>query len=329
MHADGPARPRVTQHCFGLVLECDVPLPGLAVGAGSASRRARLELAGDQAIAAEWSGARPERLRDERWPDGRLFMSIDHDELRGYRIEAPGHGLVLVAPDGAHILASFPDGPAWRWQLFAFAAVLPLAATLRGVELLHASGVSAGGLAFGLVGPSGAGKSSVAMHLVARGATFLTDDALALDCSGASVTAYPGARFANFHPHELDSLDATARARLGTVVGSSVKLHLDPGAMSASSPLGALYFLTRPHAGELRIEAAEDSARALLASTFVMHVQTPERLVTHLDVYSDVARRVPIYAVRVPARATAAEVAERLLRHIDAAQPVGRQAVRP
>jgi hypothetical protein len=242
-------------------------------------------------------------------------MSIDRDPELGYRVHAPGHGLHLVSADGARVAASLPDGPAWRYQLLLFAQILPLAATLRGVELLHASAVAFDGRVAGFVAASGTGKSSVAAQLVGRGGSFFTDDALAMDRTDDAVVAHAGPRFANVHAHELDSLPAAGRERLGAEVGRSEKVHLEPPPVDEPLELVALYFLSRHGAEPLRIDALEDEARALLASTFVMHVQTPERLMTHLDVCSDIARRVPCLSVHAPQDARAAQVADSILEH--------------
>ena len=78
------------------------------------------------------------------------------------------------------------------WERFLLAQVLPLAAVMAGHEVLHASAVTLGGRALGLAGPSGAGKSTLARLLGTSGATFLTDDVLALSEDENGVRAHPG-----------------------------------------------------------------------------------------------------------------------------------------
>src|SRR5207248_1369448 len=129
---------------------------------------------------------------DRRW-NGRLWLAVDHHPELGYRIYAPRYGRHLVSSDGTRIVSALPNVAPWRWQRLLFAQALPLAATLQGLEALHASAVELGGKAFAFTAASGTGKTSLAMHLVARGATFLTDDVLAVEARVGALIAHPGA----------------------------------------------------------------------------------------------------------------------------------------
>ena len=86
------------------------------------------------------------------------------------------------------IRSALEDREHSRWQRLMFAQALPLAATLQGLALLHASAAEIDGRAFGFIASSGAGKSSLVVHLVATGDTrLLTDDVLALESSGEAL----------------------------------------------------------------------------------------------------------------------------------------------
>jgi hypothetical protein len=303
----------MVQHVFGLDVHTAAPIPGLPDGAAR-GRRCDFERIDGAAIEAAWAPAAhdAETLRDSRHPDGRLFMSIHLHPTLGYRVEAPGHGLHLIAPDGSRIAASFPDGPDWVFQKLLFAQTLPLAATLRGVEVLHAAAIAFDGWAVGMVAASGTGKSAVSAELVSRGAEFLTDDALALEADGAALVAHPGPRFANLHAADLDTVPADRRERLGKETGRSDKVHLRSLGIDQPLPLGALYFLFRQGHAPMTVEALPDAGRVLLGSTFVPHVRSSARLLTHLDVCSRIASSVPCVAIRAPERTKAPEVAERI-----------------
>ena len=134
-----------------------------------------------------------------------------------------------------------PSGSGLQWQRLFFAQVLPLAAALQGLEILHASAVVLDGRALGFVAPSGTGKTSLAINLAAAGAELLTDDVLALDVSTARPTAYEGARLVNVARHEYAALDPAARLRLGSVIGRTAKVPCSPGRSSLErSARGAL-----------------------------------------------------------------------------------------
>ena len=134
------------------------------------------------------------RVLERRRKDGTLVMAVDHDP----DARLSGRRATQRAPPGragrASILSAFPTVAPWRWQRLLFAQVLPLAATLQGLELLHASAVELEGQALGFVAPSGTGKTSVAAHVVAAAWNLLTDDVLAVEADAAERLVTPGCR---------------------------------------------------------------------------------------------------------------------------------------
>lgn len=52
--------------------------------------------------------------------------------------------------------------------------------------MLHATAIAIEGEGVLLLGPSGAGKSDLALRLIDRGAKLISDDAVPVDCNGAS-----------------------------------------------------------------------------------------------------------------------------------------------
>ncbi len=304
-------------HAFGMQLRAPFLLEGLLPGPGGLTGTAAvLELTDVATIDGLWAGAAAQRVREARFPDGQLLMSIDRDPTRGYRVNAPGHGQFLVSVDGARIDASLEPRPAWRWQLVLFAQVLPLAVTLAGGELWHASAVAIDGRAYALVAPAGTGKSSIAMQLLAQGATFVTDDALAVGQTPSGPLAHPGARFANVHRHELQTLSPPVRALVGRVIGESTKLHVQPEGASGPLPLAGLFFIERHASGSLAVQRANVGPEAFLLNSFIIHVRTTARMARQLDACATLARTVPTYRVAVPPEATAAVTASALLEYI-------------
>lgn len=312
--------PPYDMHAFGVGLRVPERLPGLRDGPGPCvSAAVDVELTDPEGVDAGWPRDGAERVVDQRHPDGALFMSVDRHPRAGWRVHAPGHGLHVIAADGAHLTSALPPGPAFAWQKLLFSQVLPLLATAHGFGALHASAISVGGRAFGLLAPSGTGKSSIAMHLVGAGARFLADDVLALRAEDGRVLAEAGTRFANFHPHELEQLDAEAAARLGPRVGASDKLHHEPPGEPPEQPLGGLFFLRRTVEAGSAVTVADQSGDALelLGSGFVAHQQDPRRLLAHLDLCARIRATVPLRTVTMPASSTAAMIAARLLAVIE------------
>ena len=126
---------------LGLALNRAHPVHGLAKRDASAQAIPTALLLEDDAQ-APISLPAGERLREMRYPDGRLWMTIeDHHEL-GYEIFAEEFGDHRVSADGKTVHSRPTAGlPRWRWQRLLIAQVLPLVAALRGLEVLHASAI--------------------------------------------------------------------------------------------------------------------------------------------------------------------------------------------
>jgi hypothetical protein len=263
-------------------------------------------------IDARWKPQRSQRLVDRRWPDGRLILAVDEDPQIGFRIDAPELGVHLVSADGTEVLLPEPEGPDWVWQRLLFAQTIPIAATLQGVGLFHASAVRIGAYAVGVAAPSGTGKSSTAVHLVAQGAEFFTDDVLAVDLVAGELLAFAGPQFANVEEHEVRAVEPTRREHLGRLLGESrTQQHLRPAISETSLPLGALYLLERDDdVKKVCVDELDGSGIAtLLASAFIPHLSTEGRLARHLELCGLMATSGHVYRLRAPLRGSAAAVA--------------------
>ena len=127
---------------------------------------------------AEVAGAADVRLQRRRRPAG------PHDRPRadrGYRVWVRGLGRCRISPGGDTIECAPPRAKAGRWRLL-IGQGLPIAAALRGLEVLHSSAVvSRPAVAF--VAPSGTGKTSLALEFVIGGARLLADDVVVLEAT--------------------------------------------------------------------------------------------------------------------------------------------------
>lgn len=246
-------------------------------------------------------------------------MSVDTHVEAGYRVAAPGFGTHIVSPDGASILSCVPAISAWRWQRLLFAQVVPLAATLQGLELFHASAVEYSGRALGLIAASGTGKSSIAAHLVSRGARYVADDVLALEPVGEMVMAHPGPATASVYRSELRSLGTAGASRVGVVIGRSDKVQLAVEPVEGPLPLDSIYFVVRqPDIVRFAIDGVRPpDPRLLLSSTFISYLRTPAFLVGHLDACAQIAHAVGMFRVTVPVGFGAGDVADAVERHAE------------
>jgi hypothetical protein len=307
----------VHSHAFGLDIEHAFAAPGLPPGPPEvALPSTRLELVPRAAIDAVWRAATPERLLEEEFEGSRATRTIDRDEALGYRLYARYFGLALISPRGERTLCAPPGVAAWRWQRFLVGRVLPWVALMRGHEVFHASAVRVGDRAIAFVGPTGGGKTSLALRLVLRGAGFVTDDVLALESAAdGRLTAHPGASILAVRPAEKAALARRDLMRLGRVLGISGKTYVALDRERGPLPLGALYFLTPASGAGTRIEAGGVDAAALLGSSFVASVSTPERLAGLLDVCARVSATVPLFRAHVDQREGADALAAAVIEH--------------
>ena len=276
-----------------------------------------LKVVGEAAISDRWQSRQARRIIDRRLPDGSLVLAVDEGPGIGYRVEAPEVGVHLISADGTEVFLPEPQDPAWFWQRLLFAQTLPIAATLQGLSLFHASAVRIGKHAVGVSAPSGTGKSSIATHLIAQGAEFFTDDVLAMDMDQGAVLAFAGPQFSNIEEHEVRAVEGVRRERLGRLLGATTKQHRRPALSRTSLPLGLLYLLERDaQAHTVDIDVLDGSGIAtLLASAFIPHLTTDARLVGHLELCGQMATAGKIYRVRAPLRGSAATVAAALMDH--------------
>lgn len=204
-------------------------------GGGCPGSSARRTVCREQAVVElerGWPEQDVEHLVDLRSSDGRVFMSIRRHPERGYRIWAPRHGRHLVSADGREIRSALPKRASLAWAAAVLCSHTPArggAPRPRGVARERRR---PGGRAIAFTASSGAGKSSLAAHLIAAGATFLTDDVLALELAGNGVVAHPGPARISVSSQELQSMSADGRKPLGqrTLVSRLV------GAMNRSVP---------------------------------------------------------------------------------------------
>jgi hypothetical protein len=292
--------PRRRARAFGLEISLNFDAPGLADAVGPpAGPHTRVGLVDRAAIDRDWPGTGTRRVLEESFGGARPERTIDAHPRAGYRLYARHFGLARLSAQGARVMCSPPGVAAWRWQRFLVGRILPWAAVLRGLEALHASAVVVDGGAIAFVGPTGAGKTSLAVQMVARGASFATDDVLALDRRHGVLRAHPGAALVAVRPAERAAVGQSTWRRVGSVIGRSGKTYMAVPRVKGPVPLRAVYFLTAAD-GPAVEPIRQPDPRLLLGNTFVVGVQTPERLRRQLDVCSAIVRSVPLFELRRP-----------------------------
>lgn len=314
-----PTRALAAGFALGLSLEVDpaIAIPGIATTDTRRRERPRsTRVTVDPGeLRRRWSPVAHTAERARELRDGEsVLLSVDLAQPAGYLLHAPGFARVLVAPDGSELVCE-PEPENTRWSILLAAQALPLAATLHGLEVLHASGVvmkegALAGRAALFTGPQGAGKSSLAAALVGRGTEFLSDDTIALESHEDELLVYPGPGVVQLRADEHERLSGGGRAALGPAAPTLGKHGFAPSRSASTVEFGALFLLERsPHGPPVELIEAVDPF-ALLASTFNLSVRSAERLTRHLDLAAALARTGRIYRLRIQPGIDATRLAE-------------------
>ena len=291
------AEPRslYTFDAFGLAVEVDWPLAGAtpAAAAEAGRRPTTVRRVEPESLAVAWESP-GERLFEREFM-GEIAITFERAE--DYRIWAKGFGRYAVSTDGTEVRCERGTVVEHAQERFLFAQVLPLAAVLRGFELLHASAVCLNGAAVAFAGPSGVGKTTLMSRLVVRGAGFLTDDVLALEQGADGPIAYPGPPYLAVLDGDADQVDVAGR--IGRLVGTSDKLNVVVPVGRGAFPLRAVYHLESGPGLQLE-PIGSDIVRRLLASVFVPYFVTPERLQRQLEMAQLLGETVPQFRLQIP-----------------------------
>lgn len=295
---------------FGLAVTADFPVAGVEDRDSVPGRATFVELVDARELIALWSEHEP--TLSTRGEDR---VILDDEEL-GHLLDLPDAGRFSISADGRLIRCAPLELDAWRWQRGLFAGALPFAALVQGIEVFHAAAVVVHGRPVAIAAESGGGKSTLAAFLRVAGASFFTDDVLALEVVDDAVVAHPGPRLLNLRHSTAELLSAPEREALGAVLGADdFELRLGAEGVSAPAPVADVYFLERDAGLEtLSFEPVESASRWLLGASYNFVIRTPQRLLSQLDLCSRLAEDARLTRIAAPAgldpRLLAAAVAE-------------------
>lgn len=301
--------PAAEAHAFGIALRFDPGLrpPGLQApppGAGAAT-----EVTCDpDGIEREWADAEVvyvDWVGDQEHP----ALTIACCAGGSYLVSAEGHGRAHVDAAGLCIRCE-PDPGSVTFPALLAAQVLPLAATIRGLEVLHASGVVIDGDAYLFAAEPGVGKSSLAARLLLRGAGLLSDDAVAVD---AGMSAHTGSKMLHLRSGERSLLTPADLAVLGPQTMLNGRAAFVAGAEVTPARVRCLFLLERTAGRSWITPQPELTPFALLGATFVPSVRTPARLERQLALCQRLAKDVAMFSVGIGPHLPADALAERLL----------------
>ena len=246
-------------------------------------------------------------------------MTVDYHPRLGYRVWAFRMGRHLVSLDGRRVVSALPRLSPWIWQRLLYAQVLPLAATLQGLELLHASAVVLDGRTIAFSAPQGTGKTSVAAHLVAGGASLLTDDVLALELSNDGLVGSLRSARARCCRRGTQSDDrrwsSSARRRHRAERQGHLPERGRPSGAHARRPVLPQTLAGR--ATRWQSSASSPIRSEPLAHCFNTYVRSQERVVNQLAVCERLVESVPMFSVAIPPSYSARDVAAAVRIHAE------------
>jgi hypothetical protein len=239
---------RHRHRAYGVELACDFALPTWAGAASADEAREIVVTAVDRATLDRLSSEGGTVLHRATVAGG-AELTVHRGAGGDHLIRCGAHAFHLDA-GRRRLLCAPPSQPdvAWWHALLDWATYC--AAAIGGGQFLHASAVALEGLgAVAIAAPAGGGKTTLAAELVAAGARFVCDDALALELRDGLVVAHPGTPFAC-----LDRSRAALADRLGGVCGElGGELWVAIGEMVPEAlPLAAVVVLDRRPEGPER-----------------------------------------------------------------------------
>lgn len=308
-----------TSRAYGLAVRGAFSAPGLPDDGDAGDRPVTsVVLAAPGQLDEDWPFSEAERVLEEGQEGRPPTRTIDRHSSAGYRLSARHFGVARISPGGEQVVCAPPGVAPWRWQRFLVGRVLPWAALLQGLELLHASSVRVGGAAAAFIAPTGGGKTSLATRLLLKGAEFVTDDVLALERRDEHILAHPGAALLSVRPEERRAVGPAALRQVGQPLGHSDKSYFAVERNSEPSQLRAIYLLVPRADGETRIDAvAVPDPRELLGSVFIVSVDSARRLAGLLHLVADIAAAVPVFRATAVRSAGAGALADAVSRHLE------------
>ncbi|GBC59633.1 hypothetical protein DENIS_0572 [Desulfonema ishimotonii] len=158
----------------------------------------------------------------------------------------------------------------------------------RGCLLGHAAGVICDGKGLALAGFSGAGKSTLALHIMSRGATFVSNDRLMIEQQDSGLIMYGVAKLPRINPGTIlnnpdlaSVMTADERRRFSGLpkaelwnleykYDAPIDICFGPDRFELDAPMNALAILNWKHgAGPMSVREVRLSERADLLPAFM------------------------------------------------------------
>lgn len=261
----------------------------------------------DAVVGGEQPGDGSTAYRTPQGEDGRLSLQRHGDDGFTVFINEGGVTRARIDHDLATGSIAFREaGPIDPVQVTSFlvSPFMPLRLrTLMRAFPLHAAVIAIGDRAVAICGPSGAGKTTLALYLRGRSHAIVADDLAAIDVATGLV--HHGAAFCRIDPNHPAARQARGARRANPRVP---KHFLDIGdhdfwLRPRALPLAAIFILGSAGDGAIAAERIDHPYAGLgLSGNLSGELFAPSRAARQrgLAAAFDLARRVPVYALRRP-----------------------------
>jgi hypothetical protein len=233
-------------------------------------------------------------------------------------VETPG-GRFLLRNECEILVEATPGVSELSMRTHLLGPILAALLRLRGLLVLHASGVALAGGAVLFLGDSGWGKSTLAQAFCARGHQLIADDVNAIATEQESLTVLPGFPQLKLWPDAAATLLPAAN-RMGGACAQAPKQHHRLAAF-ADRPLPLKHIYVLGNTGldaSLRPLSTQEAMLALIRFSRYAIIPTRRDLqARHLQQCAQVASRIPIsYVVRQRSLARISVLAEIIEREL-------------
>jgi hypothetical protein len=290
---------------YGLAMESNVALPGVAADSGGAPADVIVRLTESEALrVSALPGERAWYVSPERDDQDTPWLTVWRGD--GFRFVYGEGAEFSIGLDGATV-----DG-AWRPPLtvsdgasYVLGPVLAFALRLRGIVPLHAGAVVGRGTALLFMGPAGAGKSSTVAAIAALGHAVLSDDVVPVRVTPGGIVAAPGFPRVSVWDDTASAILRRAPGNLRPWSASYAKRCIDLPEhgfrfCDRPVPVGAIYLLQPPGDQDRGVRglSAREALLALAANSYGGYLLDRRMREVEFDVLGAVARLVPVSALR-------------------------------
>ncbi len=241
------------------------------------------------------------------FPGGAIWTQF-YRQTGKYLLRFPGLADFHVSEDGGQVVCRPAAGVSAQTVLHLYEnQVVPLALSLLGALVFHASAVEVDGYGIAFVGESGHGKSTLAASFSTNGFRFLSDDGFIVEEAGDGYRVLPS------HP-SIRLWGDSEKALMGHGVKLAPPVQYSPKARfladdrvvfcAEPQPLQRVYFLGEgkaPKIGFQRMSASE-ALIELVKHSFLLDIEARDLIAAHFDRVAKLAAQPVHYRLDYPRR---------------------------